>query len=85
MLQTGSCHQEYGEIKISVSDPDPHGSALILVGWILIQEGKKDLQEKKKVQKFHVLQCWMFSFEGEGFSCSLDVLYGGNFSLKISK
>jgi hypothetical protein len=22
-------------------DPDPHGSTLILVGWIRIQEGKK--------------------------------------------
>jgi hypothetical protein len=28
-----------------VSDPDPHGSALILVSWIRIQEGKNDLQE----------------------------------------
>jgi hypothetical protein len=29
----------------SVSDPHPHGSALILVSWIRIQEGKNDLQE----------------------------------------
>ncbi len=36
----------------------------------------------KKVKKCHVLKCWMFSFEGEGVSCSLDVLYGG---LGISK
>ncbi len=33
MLQTGSNHQENEEIKISVSDPDPHGSALILIGY----------------------------------------------------
>jgi hypothetical protein len=32
---------------------------LILVGWIRIQEGKND---QKKVNKFHVLKCWMFSF-----------------------
>jgi hypothetical protein len=32
----------------------------------------------EKVKKFHVLKCW----KAEGFSCSLDVLYGG---LGISK
>jgi hypothetical protein len=37
-------------------DPDPHGSALISVGWIRIQEGKNE--------EFHVLMCWMFSYEG---------------------
>ncbi len=31
--------------------------------WIRIQEGKNDSQKKKKVKKFHVLNCWMFSFE----------------------
>jgi hypothetical protein len=25
----------------------------------------------------NVLKCYMFSFEAEGFFCSLDVLYGG--------
>jgi hypothetical protein len=34
----------------------------------------------KKVNKFHFLKYWMFSFEG--FPCSLDLLYGG---LGISK
>jgi hypothetical protein len=35
----------------------------VLVGWVLIriQEGKNDPQ---KMNKFHVLKCWMFSFEG---------------------
>ncbi len=32
----------------SVVDPDPHGSALILVGWIRIQEGKNDPQTKSE-------------------------------------
>jgi hypothetical protein len=33
--------------------------------WIRIQEGKNnDPQKLKKVKKFHVLKCWMFSFEG---------------------
>ncbi len=27
-------------------------------------------------------ECWMFSFEAEGFSCTLDVLYG---ELRIDK
>jgi hypothetical protein len=45
--------------------------------WIRIQEGKNDPQKYKKVKKCHVLKCWMFSFEAEGFSCSLDVLCGG--------
>jgi hypothetical protein len=31
---------------------------------IRIQEGKNDLQKKEKIKKFHVLKCWMFSFEG---------------------
>jgi hypothetical protein len=30
--------------------------------WIRIQEGKNDSQKEKKVQNFHVLKCWMFSF-----------------------
>jgi hypothetical protein len=50
--------------------------------WTRIQTGKNDPQRQKKVKKFHVLMCWMFSFEGDGFSCTLDVLYGG---LGISK
>ena len=45
------------------------GSAWIRVNlscWIRIriQEGKNDQKRKKKVQNFHVLKCWMFSFEG---------------------
>jgi hypothetical protein len=31
----------------------------------------------RKVKKFHVLKCWIFDLDSEGFSCSLDVLYGG--------
>jgi hypothetical protein len=37
---------------------DPH----CLVGWIRIHERAKRNQRKEK--KFHVLKCWMFSFEG---------------------
>jgi hypothetical protein len=43
---------------------------------IWIQEDKNGPQKKeKKMKKFLVLKCWMFSFEG--FSYSLDVLHGG--------
>jgi hypothetical protein len=52
--------------SIRSMDPDP-------VFGIRIQEGKNDQQKKKKIKKFHVLKCWMFSF----FFCNLDVLYGG--------
>jgi hypothetical protein len=31
--------------KNSVADPDPHGAALIFVGWIRNQEGKNDPQK----------------------------------------
>ncbi len=40
-------------------EPDPHGFALILVGWIRIR-----IQEGKKCKKFHTLKRWMSSFEG---------------------
>jgi hypothetical protein len=53
-------------------DPDPHGSAQILVVWVRIQEGNNDPQKLRKEEKFHVLKCWMFSFEG------LNVLLGIN-------
>ncbi len=41
----------------SVMDSAVHGSALILVGWIRIQEGKNDPQKIEKREE-------MFSFEG---------------------
>jgi hypothetical protein len=41
------------------------------------RRAKMTHKNKKKVQNFHVLKYWMFSFEAEGFSCSLGVLYGG--------
>jgi hypothetical protein len=40
------------------------------------------MTHKKRKKKFHVLNCWMFFFGAEGFSCSLGVLYRG---LGISK
>ncbi len=33
------------------SDPYPHGSALVLVGWIRTQVEKNNLQKRKKVKK----------------------------------
>jgi hypothetical protein len=60
--------------RVSDPDPDPHGSALIwAVGSgsayklrirIRIQEGKNDPKKYKKGQNFHLLKCWMYSFEG---------------------
>ncbi len=39
-------------------------------------------KNRKKVQRFNFLKCWLFSLRGKGFSWSLDVLYE---SLGISK
>ncbi len=56
----------------SVVDPDPsQDPAWIRIQWdlwirIRIQEDKN----RKKVDKFYFLKCWMFSFEGS----PLDVL-----------
>jgi hypothetical protein len=56
-------------------DPDPHGTEMILVGWIWMQlcmgmriwiwikEGKNDPQKLKKVEKCHVYKGWLFCFE----------------------
>ncbi len=59
-----------------VADPDPYwilddgsgsgsGSGSVFGIRIRIQEGKNDPQMTKveKIGKFHVLNCWMFSFE----------------------
>jgi hypothetical protein len=47
---------------ISLSSGSGSGSALN--NRIRIQEGKNDPKKEKKVKKFYVLNCWMFSFEG---------------------
>ncbi len=46
-------------------------SKILVVRFILVLWGSTG------TLNFHVLKCWIFSFEGEGFSCSLCVLYGG--------
>ncbi len=38
-------------------------------------------KNRKKVNKFHFLRAGCSLFRAEGFSCSLDVLYGGIFFL----
>ncbi len=61
--------------QCSDPDPCPHGSAMILVGWIWIRilignedpdpgRQKKTHKISKKFKKFHVLKCWTFSVEG---------------------
>ncbi len=66
----------YSEFRIRIRidcrldpDPDPGGQ-------------KRQINIEKKVKEIHVLKCWMFLLRGEGFCCSLDVLYWG---LKITK
>jgi hypothetical protein len=45
-------------------DPDPHESALILVGWIRIQEGKNGPQKQKKSEETLIFKRWLFSIQG---------------------
>ena len=68
-----------------VSDPVPHGSALIWVAGsgsafklrIRIQEGKNDPKNWKKVRIFIFWSDGCSLLRTEGFSGSLGVLYGG--------
>ncbi len=53
----------YGSGFNQVKDPDPDPG------------GQKGPTKIEKSKKFHVLKCWMFTFEG--FAYSLDVLNGG--------
>jgi hypothetical protein len=64
----------YGNVYYEKEEGRPYSFAQ-LAG--VVEEGKNDPQKYKKVIKFHVLKCWMFSFEAERFSYSLDFLYGG--------
>ncbi len=75
------------EVGSRVSDPDPHGSALIwAVGsgsgsayklLIRIQEGKNDPKNREKDRIFIFWSAGCSLLRDEGFSCSLGVLYGG--------
>ncbi len=66
-------------VTISLENPDPYEPALTLFSWIRfrIRIGNVDPDpKKKKVKKFHVMKCWMFSFEGWRLLLySLDVLH----------
>ncbi len=75
-----------------VSDPDPHGSALIWVAWsgsaFISNCGSGSRRAKmthKNRKKYRIFMFWSagcFLLRAEGFSCSLGVLYGG---LRIRK
>jgi hypothetical protein len=55
-------------IKNSVSDPNPVESANFKR--IKNPETGKNGPQKRKVKKFHVLERWMFSLVGGGFSAA---------------
>jgi hypothetical protein len=55
-LQRGGATQTLTSTQISVVDTDPNGSALVLFGWIRIQECKIKPENQKRVRKFHVLK-----------------------------
>jgi hypothetical protein len=58
----------FGAVLATVSDPDLDWIRIQSGQWIririLIQEGKKTHKKVEKIEKFHVLKCWMFSFVG---------------------
>ncbi len=64
--------------KTRVSDPDPHGSALI---WLAVsgsgsRRAKMTHKNRKKSRIFMFLSTGCSLLRAEGFSCSLGVLYG---------
>jgi hypothetical protein len=54
--------------------PDPD-SMVSMVPYPYPDPGGQKMEKWKKVNKFLLLKCWMFSLRAE--CCSLDVLYGG--------
>jgi hypothetical protein len=53
-------------VTISLVDPAPYGSTLIFGLLDPVPDPHWECgsgSEKKKVKKFHVLKCWMLSFE----------------------
>ncbi len=65
-IRTTSCSMSGNQCRGSGSrsgfDPDSMGS--LDPGRIRIQEDKNYQENLKKVRKFHLLTCWMSSFEG---------------------
>jgi hypothetical protein len=53
------------------------GSALIMVDWIRIQEGKNDPKNIKKLRNFMFWSAGYYLLTAEGLACSLDFPYGG--------
>jgi hypothetical protein len=51
-------------------DPDPESGSES-------RRAKMTHKNRKKAKKFYVLKCWMYFSRAEGFSCNLDVHYGG--------
>ncbi len=49
-MTTQRCFESGSALTLVVADSDPRG--------------QKWLAKIEKVDKFHVLKCWMFSFEG---------------------
>jgi hypothetical protein len=62
-VELAMLNQTKSIVEGNVVEPDPQGSAQILGRQNLGYGtgGKNDVQKKKKVKKFHVLKCWMFS------------------------
>jgi hypothetical protein len=57
------------KVSISVLDPDPQGSALVLpvVDWIRILESKSDPQKSEEISCSEVLDVFL---RAKGFPCS---------------
>ncbi len=63
--------QRFKHIFWSVVDPNPHGF------WSAGSESALSIVRAKITLWSTGLKCWMFSFEGWGFFCSLNVRRGG--------
>ena len=66
------CQKGSGGDQAKLTRGWERGQSVIRTAWqcfgfgirIRIQEGKNYHESRKKIQKFHVLKYWMFSFEG---------------------
>ncbi len=81
-IRIGIHSQGFGSVSVSGSASicvagSRSGSAFKLRIRIRIQEGKNDLQNRKKSRIFMFLSTGCSLLRAEGFSCSLGVLYGG--------
>jgi len=75
------CHSELNLIVYSVSDPDPIRSGFSKVRGSRSRRAEMTDKTRKKLRIFMFWSAGYSLLMAEGFSCSLDVLYGGGLGI----